>query len=47
VFGFHGELVQAIEDRDEERAMEVMRKLLVHGRDRLKTMMAEEERGQP
>jgi len=47
VFGFHGELVQAIEGRDEERAMEVMRRLLVHGRDRLKTMIAEEERGQP
>jgi DNA-binding FadR family transcriptional regulator len=50
VFGFHRELARAIEDRDETRAMEIMRDLLVHGRDRLKAMMAEEEdeeRGQP
>ncbi len=46
VFGFHTELVQAIEGRDEKRAMETMRSLLVHGRDRLRAMMAEEERGQ-
>jgi GntR family transcriptional repressor for pyruvate dehydrogenase complex len=47
VFGLHRELVQAIEGRDEKRAMEAMRRLLVHGRDRLKAMTAEEERGQP
>ena len=47
VFGLHGELVQAIEGKDEKRAMEAMRRLLVHGRDRLKAMTAEEERGQP
>ena len=47
VFGFHKELVQAIEGKDEEGAMEIMRSLLIHGRDRLKAMMAEEERGQP
>jgi DNA-binding FadR family transcriptional regulator len=47
VFGFHRELVQAIEDKDEEAATEIMRRLLNHGRDRLKAMMADEERGQP
>jgi len=47
VFAFHRELLQAVEDKDEERAMEAMRRLLVHGRDRLKAMMAEEEREQP
>lgn len=47
VFGLHGELVQAIEGKDEKRAMEAMRRLLVHGRERLKAMTAEEERGQP
>ncbi len=43
VFGLHGELVQAIEDRDEKVAMEIMERLLVHGRDRLKAMLADEE----
>jgi DNA-binding FadR family transcriptional regulator len=47
VFAFHRELLQAVEDKDEERAMEAMRRLLVHGRDRLKAMIAEEEREQP
>lgn len=47
VFGFHGELVRAIEDKDEEMAAEIMTRLLVHGTDRLKAMMADEERGQP
>jgi len=47
VFGLHEELAQAIEGRDEKRAMEAMRRLLIHGRDRLKAMTAEEERGQP
>ena len=46
VFGLHRELVQAIGDKDEERAAEAMRRLLVHGRDGLKAMMADEERGQ-
>lgn len=46
VFGLHGKLVEAIEGRDEKRATEAMRGLLVHGRDGLKAMMAEEERGQ-
>jgi len=46
VLDFHMELVQAIEARDEKRAMETMRRLLVHGRDRLRAVMAEEERGQ-
>ena len=47
VFGFHRELVEAIEGRHETRAAEVMRRLLVHGRDRLNDMIAEPERGQP
>ncbi len=47
VFGFHRELVEAIEDRDQEAAGGIMTRLLVHGRDRLKAMMAEQERGQP
>ena len=47
VFGFHRELVRAIEDKDEKKAMETMSRLLVHGRDRLKAMTAEEERRQP
>ena len=47
VFGFHRELVEAIEHRDVEAAEGIMTRLLVHGRDRLKAMMAEEERGQP
>lgn len=44
VFGLHGELARAIVDRDEKVAMEIMERLLVHGRDRLKAMLAEEER---
>jgi len=49
VFGLHRGLVQAIEDKHEKEAMETMRRLLVHGRDRLRAMMeeGEEERGQP
>jgi DNA-binding FadR family transcriptional regulator len=47
VFGFHRELAEAIEGKDETRAVEVMTRLLNHGRDRLQAMMAEEERGQP
>jgi len=50
VFGFHGDLVEAIKEQDEEMAAEIMRRLLVHGRDRLKAMIAqeeEEERGHP
>jgi DNA-binding FadR family transcriptional regulator len=47
VFGFHAELVRAVEDRDDTRAVEIMTGLLVHGRDRLKAIMTEEERGQP
>ena len=48
VFDFHKDLVRAIEDRDEKIAAEIMRRLLVHGRDRLKAVMAEEEeRGRP
>ena len=50
VFGFHKDLVEAIKDRDEEMAAEIMRRLLVHGRDRLKALIAEEdeeERGHP
>jgi DNA-binding FadR family transcriptional regulator len=47
VFGFHAELVRAVRARDEEKAGEVMTRLLVHGRDRLMAIMAEEERGQP
>ena len=43
VFGFHRDLVEAIEDKDEEKAAEIMGRLLVHGRDRLKAMIAEEE----
>jgi DNA-binding FadR family transcriptional regulator len=46
VFGFHRELVQAILDGDDEAAVEIMTRLLIHGRDGLKAMMAEEERGQ-
>ncbi len=46
VFGFHRELVRAIEERDEKEAMTTMRNLLAHGRDRLWAMMAEEERRQ-
>ena len=47
VFGFHGELAEAIEGKDEKSAARVMTRLLNHGRDRLKAMIAEEERGQP
>jgi DNA-binding FadR family transcriptional regulator len=50
VFGFHRDLVGAIKDQDEKMAAEIMRRLLAHGRDRLKTMIDEEEaeeRGQP
>jgi DNA-binding FadR family transcriptional regulator len=48
VFGFHRDLVAAIEGKDEKMAAEIMRGLLVHGRDRLKAVIAEEEeRGQP
>ncbi len=46
VFGFHRELVRAIRDRDEGTAVEVMKRLLMHGRDSLKAMMAAQERGQ-
>ena len=50
VFDFHRDLVAAIEGKDEKMAAEIMRGLLVHGSDRLKAMIAEdeeEERGQP
>ena len=50
VFDFHRDLVAAIEGKDEKMAAEIMRGLLVHGRDRLQAMIAEEEeeeRGQP
>lgn len=47
VFGLHRELVRAIEDRNEKKAADIMTRLLVHGRDRLQAMIAEEEGGNP
>jgi len=47
VFGLHREMVQAIGAKGEKMAMEIMRRLPVHGRDRLKAITDEEERGQP
>lgn len=47
VFGLHRKLVRSIEERNERRAREIMTRLLVHGRDRLEALLAEEERGQP
>ena len=47
VFGFHGELVRALQDKDDKAAAEIMTGLLNHGREGLKAMMADEERGQP
>jgi DNA-binding FadR family transcriptional regulator len=46
VFAFHKELVQAVREQDEREAMEIMKRLLTHGSDRLKAVMAEEERRQ-
>jgi GntR family transcriptional repressor for pyruvate dehydrogenase complex len=41
VFGFHREMVKAIEARDEQAAMEVMQRILRHGEKHLRTMLQE------
>lgn len=38
IYAFHHKLVQAIEARDEEQAMDVMRRMLVHGEENFRAL---------
>ena len=42
LFGYHGDLVKAIEGREEERALGIMTALLRHGKDHLKQIIGRE-----
>jgi DNA-binding FadR family transcriptional regulator len=41
VFDFHRQMVTAIKDRDEQKSVDIMRKLLKHGEDRLREIFSQ------
>jgi GntR family transcriptional repressor for pyruvate dehydrogenase complex len=47
VFDIHGQMVQAIRDRDSESAADLMQKLIKHGEEHLKALVLAQERSQP
>ena len=47
VFDLHGQMAQAIRDKDSESAADLMRKLIKHGDQHLKALLLTEERSQP